>query len=60
MPKTEVDISKLKDFVFKRVPKDWPLREILISEKDRLNVQIFLSRLPVWLKLSSMSNARGK
>ena len=55
---TKVNISKLKNFAFDKLPRDWPLREILLSEKDELGFQIFLSRLPIWLKLSKMSNAR--
>ena len=50
-----VDISRLKKFAFNNLPKDWPLREILLSENDELDVSVFLARLPVWLKLNRFS-----
>ena len=51
MSKTKISIRKLKDFAFTQLPKDWALREILLSEQDALDIYVFLARLPVWLKL---------
>lgn len=51
----KVDIHKLKNFALNKIPKDWPLREILISENDELDVSVFLARVPLWLKLSRFS-----
>jgi hypothetical protein len=47
-----VNIKKLKEFVLEKLPKNSALREILISEEDELDINVFLARLPVWLKLS--------
>lgn len=58
MSKTKINIRRLKDFAFTQLPKDWPLREILLSEEDELAIQIFLARLPVWLRLSRVSDTR--
>ncbi len=55
MSKTKISIRKLKDFAFTQLPKDWPLREILLSENDELEVSVFLARLPVWLRVSRLS-----
>lgn len=52
MAKTKVNIQKLKNFAFTRLPKPFALREILLSEEDELEVSIFLARLPLYLKLS--------
>jgi hypothetical protein len=59
MSKTKISIRKLKDFAFAQLPKDWPLREILLSEEDELDIYVFLARLPVWLKLSKISAVEG-
>lgn len=55
-----VDINRLKKFAFNKLPKDWPIREILLSENDELDVSVFLARLPVWLKLSRFSVGEDK
>jgi len=54
MPATEINIKKLKEFTFTQIPSDWPLREILMSESDKLDALTFLARLPVYLKLLKM------
>jgi len=46
-------MKKVKEFAYRKLPKNSPLREILLSEEDKLEVSIFLARLPVWLKLSN-------
>jgi hypothetical protein len=52
MPSSIVNIKKLKEFAIHKLPKNSVLRDILISEEDELDINIFLARLPVWLKLS--------
>jgi len=52
MPPAMVNIQKLKEFALEKLPKNSALREVLISEEDKLDITIFLARLPVWLKLS--------
>ena len=56
MSDTRVNIKTLKKFALNKLPKDWPLREILLSESDdELDVFVFLARLPVWLRLMRLS-----
>lgn len=52
MTKTKVNIQKLKNFAFKRLPKPFALRDILLSEENELEVSVLLARLPLYLKLS--------
>jgi len=54
----KINIQRLKDFAFSEIPKDWPLREILITESEEVDVSTFLARLPVWLKLLRMERGR--
>jgi len=55
MTKT-VNIRRLKDFALNEMPKDWILRELLLSEhKEELDALEFVTKAEVWLKL-----ARGK
>lgn len=52
MSKAKINIRRLKDFAFTKLPKDWILREIILSEEENeLDIDVFLIRLPVWLKL---------
>jgi len=48
-PKT-VDVRRLKDFA-SQLPKDSALRELLLTERDELEVCDFLSKMSVWLRL---------
>jgi hypothetical protein len=58
MAKKTVNISRLKTFTLQKLPQDWPLREILLAEKDELDVCTFLARLPVWLQLSALKRMK--
>lgn len=49
--KTNVDVHRLKNFAFEKLPKDWALRECLLAERDLLNVDEFLAKMDVWFKL---------
>ena len=48
---TQVNISALKKFVFEKISKDNPLRELVLSEPDRLDVTEFLILVKNWLRL---------
>jgi hypothetical protein len=50
----QVDIGKLKEFAFNNIPKDNPLREIILSERDLLDSTEFLVKIDVWLRLASL------
>jgi len=56
--KNKVNIRPLKEFVLKRIPKNWPLREIILSEEDEIEITIFLARIGVWLKIADISAKR--
>ena len=51
----EIDIRPLKAFVFEKLPKNWPLREALLAERDILEVQEFLAKMETWLNLLRMA-----
>ena len=55
----KVVIRKLKEFAFEKLPKNWPLREILLSEEDELDIHVFLARFPIWLRLSRITGKEG-
>lgn len=46
-----VDIRRLKSFAFQRLPRNCPLRDILLAERDELEVSSFLAKMELWLKL---------
>ena len=52
--RTKVDMTRLKAFAME-LPQDWPLREILLSESNDLDMSTFLARLPVYLKLARLN-----
>ena len=45
-----IDIKPLKEFAY-NLPKSSVLREILLSEKDQLTTEEFVSKMEIWLKL---------
>jgi hypothetical protein len=53
MTKT-VNITKLKDFVMENFPPESELRELILSEKDVMPVEDFLSKSELWFKLLRM------
>jgi len=48
-----VKIKRLRAFVF-GLPRNSRLKEIILSEDDELEVQEFLVKMDVWLKLFRM------
>ena len=53
-----INIKSIKEFAVKELPVGSPLREVLISEPDIVEVNEFLARLPVYLRLVSLKIAR--
>jgi hypothetical protein len=51
----KIDIRPLKAFASERLPKNWPLREALLAERDILEAQEFLAKMGTWLNLSRMT-----
>ena len=60
IPKKLVNISKLKNFAISKLPFGSPLREVLVSEDRELDVNTFLARLPLYLRLSRLEENRRK
>jgi hypothetical protein len=50
-----INIRKLKEFAFEKLPKDHPLRDVLLMEKDELTTEEFLIKFGVWSKLLKKS-----
>jgi len=46
-----VDITRLKRHVANELPSTWVLRDIILSEPDRLTPSDLSSKSEVWLKL---------
>jgi hypothetical protein len=47
----KIDIRRLKRFALEHLPRDSPLRDVLLAEEDELSVQDFLAKMDLWLKL---------
>lgn len=55
MPRTKIEIRRLKTFASTNFPRYWPIRQILLLEDDLLDVNVFLARVPLWLRLIRLS-----
>jgi hypothetical protein len=52
MPETiMINIRTLKQFAYELLPKESPLRDLLLTEKDELPADEFIIKLEIWLKL---------
>jgi len=51
-----VRITRLKDFAVNSLPKDSRLREVILNERDELDVNEFVAKIDVWLKLLKMES----
>lgn len=51
--KNHIDVRPLKQFAYEKLPES-PLKEILLIEDDILDIDAFLARLPIWLRLSKL------
>jgi len=54
-----VDLRKLKSFAVEQLPKKSALREVLVTEKDSLDVIEFLAKAEIWLRLISKCYSDG-
>jgi hypothetical protein len=57
--KAKINIKQLKEFVEQQFPLDAPLRQILLAENDEVEVDVFVSRLPIYLRLNSLKKGRN-
>jgi hypothetical protein len=56
MSKTKIiNIRSLKQFAFEMLPKESPLRDLLLTEKDEMPAEEFIIKLEIWLKLLKKS-----
>jgi thermostable 8-oxoguanine DNA glycosylase len=46
-----VDFRRLKSHVYERLPTNSVLRELILSEKDYMEIEEFLIKLDIYLKL---------
>jgi len=60
MTKKVVKLEQIKLFALQELPLDWVLRKILLSENDEVEIADFLSRLPIYLRLSRLGGANHK
>lgn len=49
----KISLELLKDFAFTRLPRDSPLRDIILAENDEIDALTFLARISLWLRLST-------
>jgi len=52
MSTIKVNIRRLKEFALNEIPRDWVLRDLLLSEKTLLSVWEFTVKVDLWLKLA--------
>jgi hypothetical protein len=44
-------LRQIKQLASEKLPKDWPLREVLLQEKEEISPEEFLAKLQIWLTL---------
>lgn len=49
--RAKVDIKALKAFALEKFPRDCALRDVLLAERDKLDVNEFLAKMDIWIKL---------
>jgi hypothetical protein len=60
MSKTKINMRRLKDFAFTELPRSWILREIILSERDELDVSEFVAKAEIWLKLAKGNDCESR
>jgi hypothetical protein len=58
--KGRVNISRLRKFAIEELPRNWVLREVLIAEDEEVELSVFLARVPLWLRLSTLRGGSNK
>jgi hypothetical protein len=54
----KVTIRALKEFASERLPKGSALRDLLLTEKDELTAEEFLSKMDVWIRVFNWEFSR--
>jgi len=47
----KINIRRIKEFAMAKLPKGSALRDVLLSESDDMDVNDFLAKMEIWLKL---------
>ena len=55
-----VNITLIKEFALDRLPKGSNLRELILSEKERLEVPEFVSLMKTWSRLLNLELAERR
>lgn len=50
----KVNTRRIKEFAIRKLPDGSTLKELLLSEKDEVDVEEFLAKVDLWLKLLTM------
>ena len=53
-------MRKLKGFAERSMPRDTPLYKVLMSEKDELSPEEYVSKSELWLQLIDISLPAGE
>ena len=56
-PSSTISMSRLKQWVLQKLPRELKLRELILSEKDILTVDEFVTKLETWLLLAANERA---
>ncbi|MCD6241332.1 hypothetical protein J7K27_07440 [Candidatus Bathyarchaeota archaeon] len=55
----KVNIRSLRKFVDETFPRNSVLRELILGEPDQINVQEFLTKMKIWLRLLRMESGKS-
>jgi len=56
-PASTARIDRLKQWVLQKLPRESKLRELILSEKEILTVDEFVTKLETWLLLAANDRA---
>ena len=53
-----LDLTKLQETVYESLPESSVFKRVLLEEDQKISVNAFLERLPVWLRLLKLEGER--
>jgi len=56
-PKRKVNIVNFKRYMTEKIPINSKLKGIILAERDELEVEVFLAKMDVWLKLLALESS---
>lgn len=54
--RSSVDIKRLKRFALRELPVNSPLRQLILSENEKMEASEFIHKMDVWLRLVEFEN----